>query len=121
MSAKEKKELLQALNYLRALEDNWNIANIQKPTGLSIHIAENFIKNIPSDKELPTEILSDGEGGIILKWHNDNYKTSINFRWQIIYVSIQYHEEEIKFIEAKIYNDESTLVKEMLPHVPTKL
>lgn len=67
----ETKNILDALDILKTLDENYNGYGAQKPSLDAIELAKKFIKIISGNYTLPLKI-SLGDGGIDLVWKNHN-------------------------------------------------
>ena len=117
---KEREELLQAINYMKVLEDNWNGFGAKKPLTLVIEIVEQFIQNIPLNKIYPAQLSPDGEGGITLKWVMVDTKLLLNFEPGLINLAIQGKNKKPELIDGIVYNGENIIPQKILAYIPVR-
>jgi hypothetical protein len=117
---KEREELLQAINYIKVLEDDWNGFVAKKPLTLVIEIVEQFIQNIPLNKIYPAQLSPDGEGGITLKWVTVDTKLLLNFEPGLINLAIHGKNKKPELIDGIVYNGENIIPQKILAYIPVR-
>ncbi len=65
---KEKMMLLNALEYLAKLDDDWNGQRAIAPSQLAVFLSRHFIERLPLNKAHASKIEPDGDGAVVLTW-----------------------------------------------------
>lgn len=118
----QRKRLLNALGYLKSLEDNWNGYDATKPSPQAIAMAEHFVTYLFLTKEHADFIEPNGDGGLILKWLRGDMRILLTIDGTALHLSYEEGSNEPIFIENIRFFDASNkiLPKEILQHIPNR-
>jgi hypothetical protein len=67
----EKRETLDALDYIGKLKDDWNGFGAKAPTSTSLISAQQLVERLPLNFAFPDRVAPDGEGAVMLIWEWD--------------------------------------------------
>ncbi len=116
--------LLQALEYCKTLEDNWNGFDAKKPSSLVIENIRKFIESLPHNKCVPDHLSPDGEGGITLKWLKPDQCLLLNFEPWLIHAAFEKNNEQPIFLDDIIYlavgGVDNMIPQEILHYIPNR-
>ncbi|MGH1455810.1 MAG: hypothetical protein ACRBDI_03425 [Alphaproteobacteria bacterium] len=125
VTPKEREELLQAIEYMRGLKNDWNGFGATAPSHASLHTTENFIKELPFGFAYPDKISPDMEETVALAWTLESGEV-LHMMIDGLYIylsrlnkdnSVDYliEEGELKFISGGFFPDK---IKVHLPSSP---
>lgn len=117
---KEKIALLNALDYLANLDDDWNGYSAVAPTQRAIDMARHFITLLPLNKTHARKIEPDGEGGIILTWQNNHERILLTIDGSMMHLSHEQNEQDTVYInDVPFFNEEDRILShKIIDHIP---
>ncbi|MDI9313623.1 MAG: hypothetical protein QM529_02960 [Hydrotalea sp.] len=92
-----RNDILNILNYLSQLHDNWNGHGVIAPTLGAITMAKLFINKIPFNKRYPDKIEPASEGDISFIWKSDKKRLIITLDGFFAHFSFEEKDKEIEF------------------------
>ena len=119
---RERDELLQAIKYLRALDDDWNGFDAKKITHVVFSMLERFINSVPLNLLYPNSVSPDGEGGALLKWASVNgERLLVSFEPGLLHVSHRINGKDT-FVDNIIYGAEDgrRIPEQILSRMPLR-
>ncbi len=117
---KEKIALLNALDYLAKIDDDWNGYGAIAPTQRAIDMARHFITCLPLNKVHARKIEPDGEGAIILTWINDKERILLTIDGSLMHLSHEQAGQDTVYInDISFFNeDDPILPHSIIDHIP---
>ncbi len=118
----QRRKLLDALSYLKKIDDNWNGHDAIKPSRQAIAMAEHFVSHLFLTKYHANYIEPDGDGGIVLVWKSENYNILLTIDGTHLHLSYKTAQEDPIFIENIPFFDteENILPNEILEYIPDR-
>lgn len=117
---KEKIALLNALDYLAGLEDDWNGYEAIAPTQRAIDMARHFITWLPLSKAHARKIEPDGDGAIILTWQTDQERIMLTIDGSLIHLSHEQTGQDTVFVNDVPFfdQDDRILPSRIIDRIP---
>lgn len=116
----QRRKLLEALNYLTKLEDDWNASGAKKPSPRAITMTKHFVEYLLLIKKHADFIEPDGDGGIVLRWQTPTQRILLTIDGICLHLSIKENGAETVFVDDISFFDvkNTILPQDVLSYIP---
>jgi hypothetical protein len=116
----ELNSLLNDLNYLSNLNDDWDGYESKKPNLSSIEMAKKLIKMLFFlNKKFPKEIFSNPDGFIIIKWRDKDFRLLIQVKPVALSAVLEKSDNKTKYLrDLDFINSDKNVPKEIFKLIP---
>lgn len=117
---REKIALLNALDYLARLEDNWNGYGAVAPSQIAVIMARHFITLLPLNRAHANGIEPDGDGGVLLTWENNAERIILTIDGSMLHLSHERTGEPATFTnDIPFFTTEDIILPHaIIDHIP---
>jgi len=119
---KQKWRLLEALDIIEKLDDDWNAYGAIKPSAQSITMTRHFINRMVLNKEFAHEIEPDGDAAIILKWKSKDRNIALTIDGLYLHLMFQESDKQPIFIhDVQFFDIENKILPaKILKYIPAR-